>query len=93
MNKDAWALLTPEIQKVLREEANATAERIQVKWNAEEAGVAQMVEEAGMTFIPPSEEFKAAVTKLLRPVWDEWAAKTKYGPEALKRALEALGRN
>ena len=93
MNKDAWASLTPEIQKILQEEADATAERIQVKWNAEEAGVAQMVEQAGMTFIPPSEEFKAAVTKLLRPVWDEWAAKTKYGPEALKLVLEALGRS
>jgi TRAP-type C4-dicarboxylate transport system substrate-binding protein len=93
MNKDVWNSLSPEIQKILREECNATAERMQVSWNAEEAGVAQMVEKAGMTFVPPSEEFKAAVTKLLRPVWDEWAAKTEYGPEALKLALEALGRS
>ncbi len=93
MNKDVWASLSPEVQKVLREEANATAERIQVNWNREEAGVAQLVKDAGMTFVPPSEEFQNAVTKLLRPVWDEWAAKTKYGPEALKLVLEALGRS
>jgi TRAP-type C4-dicarboxylate transport system substrate-binding protein len=92
MNKDVWNSLTPELQKILREESNATAERMQANWNAEEAGVAKMVEDAGMTFIPPSDEFKAAVTKLLRPVWDEWAAKTKYGPEAIKLALKALGR-
>ena len=46
-----------------------------------------------MTFVPPSEEFQAAVTELLRPVWDEWAASTTYGPEALELALKALGRN
>ena len=93
MNKDVWNSLTPEIQKILQEECKATGDRMQVTWNAEEAGVAKMVEDAGMTFVPPSEAFKAEVTKLLRPVWDEWAAKTKYGPEALKLALEALGRN
>ena len=92
MNKNVWASLSPEIQKILREEAKATGDRIQVNWNREEAGVAQLVKDAGMTFVPPSKEFQNAVTKLLRPVWDEWAAKTKYGPEALKLALEALGR-
>lgn len=93
MDKDVWESLSPEVQEILREEANATAERIQANWNREEAGVGQLVEDAGMTFVPPSEEFQAAVTELLRPVWDEWAASTKYGPEALDRALEALGRN
>ena len=93
MNKDVWASLSPELQTILREEANATSERIQVNWNREETGVAQLVEDAGMTFVPPSKEFQAAVTKLLRPVWDEWAAQTKYGPEAIRLSLEALGRN
>ena len=93
MNKDVWESLSPEIHNILREEAKAAGERTQVNWDREEAGVAQLVEKAGMTFVPPSKEFEAAVTKLLRPVWDEWAAKTKYGPEALKLALEALGRS
>lgn len=93
MNKDVWESLSPEIQQILREEADATAERIQANWNREEAGVGQLVENAGMTFVPPSAEFQAEVTELLRPVWDEWAASTKYGPEALERTLEALGRN
>lgn len=93
MNKDVWESLSPEVQKILQEEANATGERIQANWNQEEAGVAKLVEDAGMTFVPPSKEFQAAVTELLRPVWDEWAAQTKYGPEALERALEALGRS
>jgi TRAP-type C4-dicarboxylate transport system substrate-binding protein len=92
MNKKAWESLSPEVQKVLREETSATAKRIQANWDAEEAGVAKLVEDAGMTFVPPSKEFQSEVTKLLRPVWDEWAAKTKYGPEALKLALKALGR-
>jgi TRAP-type C4-dicarboxylate transport system substrate-binding protein len=92
MNKKVWNSLPAEIQKLLQDEGNASAARMQEKWNAEEAGVAKMVQDAGMTFVPPSEEFKAAVTKLLRPVWDEWAAKTKYGPEAIKLALKALGR-
>ena len=92
MNKDVWNSLTPEIQKALQEEGDASAARMQVKWNAEEAGVAKMVKDAGMTFVAPSESFKAEVTKLLRPVWDEWAAKTKYGPEAIKLSLKALGR-
>jgi TRAP-type C4-dicarboxylate transport system substrate-binding protein len=55
--------------------------------------VAQLVADAGITFVPPSAEFQADVTELLRPVWDEWAASTKYGPEALERSLAALGRN
>jgi TRAP-type C4-dicarboxylate transport system substrate-binding protein len=93
MNKDVWESLSPEIQQILREEADATAERIQANWNAEESGVGQLVADAGMTYVPPSEEFQAQVTELLRPVWDEWAASTKYGPEALQRALAALGRN
>ena len=93
MNKDVWESLSPDIQKVLREESKATGDSIQVNWNAEEAGIAQLVADAGMTFVPPSKEFQNAVTKLLRPVWDKWAAKTKYGPEALKLALKALGRN
>jgi TRAP-type C4-dicarboxylate transport system substrate-binding protein len=93
MNKDVWESLSPEIQQILREEADATGERIQANWNREEAGVAQLVADAGITFVPPSAEFQADVTELLRPVWDEWAASTKYGPEALERSLTALGRN
>ena len=93
MNKDVWESLPTDIQDILHEEADATAERIQANWNAEEAGVAELVESAGMTFVPPSEEFQANVTELLRPVWDEWAASTAYGPEAVELALEALGRN
>jgi TRAP-type C4-dicarboxylate transport system substrate-binding protein len=93
MNKDVWESLSPEIQQILREEADATGERIQANWNREEAGVAQLVADAGITFVPPSPEFQAEVTELLRPVWDEWAASTKYGPEALQQALAALGRN
>jgi TRAP-type C4-dicarboxylate transport system substrate-binding protein len=92
MNKDVWRSLSPEIQKILREEADKTAERIQANWNSEEAAVEKLVEDAGMKFVPPSEEFKAEVTERVRPVWDKWASKTKYGPEALKLALEALGR-
>jgi TRAP-type transport system periplasmic protein len=92
MNKDVWESLSPETQKIIREEANAAAERIQANWNREEAGVGQLVEDAGMTFIEPSDEFQAEVTELLGPVWDGWAASTQYGPEALERALEALGR-
>lgn len=92
MNKDVWESLSPEIQQIIREEAEVSGKRIQESWNAEEIAVAQEVEAAGMTFIPPSEEFKAEVAELLRPVWDEWAAQTEYGPEALERALEALGR-
>jgi len=93
MDKDVWESLAPEVQNILREEAKATGERIQAHWNREEAGVGQLVENAGMTFVPPSEEFQAAVTELLRPVWDEWAASTDYGPEALELALKALGRD
>jgi TRAP-type transport system periplasmic protein len=93
MNKDVWESLPPETQDILREESDAAAERIQAGWNQEEAGVAQLVEGAGMTFIPPSEEFQAEVTELLRPVWEEWAASSAYGPEALELALKALGRN
>ena len=93
MNKGVWESLSPEIQKILREEAHAAGERIQAHWNEEEGGVAKLVTDAKMTFVPPSKEYQAAVTKLLRPVWDEWAKTTKYGPEALKLALEALGRN
>ena len=92
-NKDAWESLPPDLQTILREEAKAAGDSIQANWDAEEIGVAQLVADAGMTFVPPSEEFQAAVTKLLRPVWDEWAASTKYGPEALELALKALGRN
>ena len=92
MNKNVWDSLSPDVQKILREEGNVAAERIQVSWNAEEKGVAQLAKDAKMTFVPPSDEFKASVAKLLRPVWDEWSAKTKYGPEAIKRALQALGR-
>jgi TRAP-type C4-dicarboxylate transport system substrate-binding protein len=93
MNKDVWQSLSPEIQDILRAESNATAERIQAVWNQQEAGVGELVEGAGMTFNPPSAEFQATVTELLRPVWDEWAASTKYGPEALGLALKALGRD
>jgi TRAP-type transport system periplasmic protein len=93
MNKKTWASLSAEQQKVLREECDATAERIQANWNKEEAGVAELVTKAGINFVPPSTEFQAEVAKLLRPVWDEWASKTKYGPEALKRSLAALGRS
>jgi TRAP-type C4-dicarboxylate transport system substrate-binding protein len=92
MNKDVWASLSPEIQTILREETSTAGERILAKWLQEESGVAKLVADAGMTFVPPSKQFQAEVTKLLRPVWDEWAAETKYGPEAIKLALEALGR-
>jgi TRAP-type C4-dicarboxylate transport system substrate-binding protein len=93
MNKDVWESLDPEVQQILREEADATGKRIQANWDQEEAGVGELVEGAGMTFVAPSEEFQAQVTELLRPVWDEWAASTDYGPQALEQALEALGRN
>jgi TRAP-type C4-dicarboxylate transport system substrate-binding protein len=93
MNKDAWNKLPPAIQKVLREESKAAGDRIQANWNREEATVGKLVHDAGMTFVQPSKEFQAGIAKLLRPVWDEWAAKTKYGPNALKRALTELGRN
>ena len=93
VNKEAWDSLPADLQQLLKEESKATGDRIQANWDAEEVGVAQLVADAGMTFVPPSEEFQAAVTKLLRPVWDEWAASTRYGPEALELALKALGRN
>jgi TRAP-type C4-dicarboxylate transport system substrate-binding protein len=93
VNKEAWDSLPADLQQILTEEAKATGDAIQANWDAEEVGVAQLVADAGMTFVPPSEEFQAAVTKLLRPVWDEWAASTKYGPEALELALKALGRS
>ena len=93
VNKEAWDSLPADLQQILQEETKATGDRIQANWDAEEVGVAQLVADAGMTFVPPSEEFQAAVTKLLRPVWDEWAASTQYGPEALELALKALGRN
>ena len=93
VNKEAWDSLPAELQQILKEETKATGDRIQANWDAEEVGVARLVADAGMTFVPPSDEFQAAVTKLLRPVWDEWAASTKYGPEALELALAALGRN
>ena len=92
MNKDVWNSLPPDIQKILQEESRAAGERILANWIKEESGVAKLVADAGMTFVPPSKEFQAEVSKRLRPVWDDWAAKTKYGPEALKGALEALGR-
>jgi TRAP-type transport system periplasmic protein len=92
MGKDTWESLSPEIQDILREEAKATGERIQAHWNQEQEQVKDLVEEAGITFIPPSAEFQTSVTERLRPVWDEWAAGSKYGPEALDRTLEALGR-
>ena len=93
VNKDAWDSLPADLQQILTEETKAAGDRIQAGWDAEEVGVAQLVADAGMTFVPPTEEFQAAVTKLLRPVWDEWAASTKYGPEALELALKALGRS
>ena len=93
MNKDAWDSMPADLRTILREEAKAAGDRIQANWDKEEVGVAQLVADAGMTFVPPSEEFQAAVTKLLRPVWDEWAKSTKYGPEALELALKALGRS
>lgn len=93
VNKEAWDSLPADLQQILTEESRATGDRIQANWDAEEVGVAQLVADAGMTFVPPSEEFQAAVTKLLRPVWDEWAASTRYGPEALELALKALGRS
>lgn len=93
VNKEAWDSLPADLRQILEEETKATGDRIQASWDAEEVGVARLVADAGMTFVPPSEEFQAAVTKLLRPVWDEWAASTKYGPEALELALKALGRS
>jgi TRAP-type transport system periplasmic protein len=92
MNKKTWASLPPDIQKVLTEETKATGDRIEANWEKEETSVADLVSKAGITFVPPSKEFQDSVTKLLRPVWDEWAKQTKYGPEALKRSLAALGR-
>ena len=93
VNKDAWDSLPADLQQILTEETKAAGDAIQAGWDAEEVGVAQLVADAGMTFVPPSEEFQAEVTKRLRPVWDEWAASTKYGPEALELALKALGRS
>jgi TRAP-type C4-dicarboxylate transport system substrate-binding protein len=93
VNKEAWDSLPTDLQQILTEETKSAGDLIQAGWNAEEVGVAQLVADAGMTFVPPTEEFQAAVTKLLRPVWDEWAASTQYGPEALVLALKALGRN
>ena len=93
VNKDAWDSLPADLQQILTEETKTAGDRIQAGWDAEEVGVAQLVADAGMTFVPPSGEFQAAVTKLLRPVWDEWAASTQYGPEALELALKALGRS
>jgi len=92
-NKDAWDALPADLRQILTEEAKAAGDAIQAGWDAEEVGVAGMVADAGMTFVAPSEEFQAEVTKRLRPVWDEWAASTRYGPEALELALKALGRN
>ena len=93
VNKEAWDSLPADLQQILTEETKTAGDRIQAGWDAEEVGVAQLVADAGMTFVPPSAEFQAAVTKLLRPVWDEWAASTQYGPEALELALKALGRS
>lgn len=93
MNKKTWESLPPEIQKILLEECEASGKRIQANWDREESEVAQLTGKVGITFVPPSPEFQVAVTKLLRPVWDEWAKKTKYGPEALKLSLAALGRS
>ena len=93
VNKDAWDSLPADLQQILTEETKTAGDAIQAGWDAEEVGVAQLVADAGMTFVPPTAEFQADVTKLLRPVWDEWAASTQYGPEALELALKALGRN
>ncbi len=92
-NKDKLAALPADLREILLEEAVAAGNRIQANWDKEEIGVAKLVEDAGMTFVPPSKEFQDSVTKLLRPVWDTWAESTKYGPEALKLALKALGRS
>lgn len=93
VNKKAWASLPPDIKKVLLEEAAKYGNRIDAKWVAEGKGVAKLTAKAGITFIPPSKKFQASVTKLLHPIWNEWAKKTKYGPQALKLSLAALGRN
>ena len=92
MNRDVWSCFLPRFQTVLTEEAAAAGDRIQAHWNQEQEQVKDLVEGAGITFIPPSEEFQAEVTQRLRPVWDDWAAGSKYGPEALSLTLEALGR-
>lgn len=93
MNKKTWASLSPEFRKVVQEELDASVKVIQANWNKEESGVAELLTKAGITYVPPSKEFQESVTKLLRPVWDEWASKTKYGPEAIRLSLAALGRS
>lgn len=78
MNKQAWKRLPPELQKIVKEEAEQLVEgkafeAIEV-WNRE--GIAKNVEK-GMEHQPFSPELQAAIKDILR---------TKVVPEWIKRA-------
>jgi len=93
VNREAFEKLPPATQKILRDDAAASASWATTAMQREEDEDTARFGKDGMVLTDPtSEEVKEATDKL-RPYWDEWA--TKHSAEAvaiLKEIRAAVGR-
>lgn len=93
VNKDAFAKLSPELQKKIRDIAARLAPSTTEQLAKEEGEVTTMLKGKGMTIVEPTPEQIAGASKRMAPYWDEWAK--QRGPEAieaLQKVRAALSR-
>jgi TRAP-type C4-dicarboxylate transport system substrate-binding protein len=94
MNKDKWKSLPPDVQKIIEEINQEWIEKTGKGWDEIDKEGTDVTLARGNKIIPLSDAENARWAKAVRPILDEYVAKTKEkglpGEEALKFCLEEL---
>jgi len=78
-NLNSWNKLSPDIQKIMRD----TGREIEMKYRTdvmekENAAAKEGLIKKGVEIVTPTKEEVALCRKLVKPIHDDWAAKSKY---------------
>jgi TRAP-type C4-dicarboxylate transport system, periplasmic component len=95
MNKDRWESLTPDQQEEFQEFVTETSRWITSSQEEDDAvALKEFQEKDGWAVTPGNPDSYAQITKLMEPIWTQWAE--ERGPEAielLEKLKAELGHN
>jgi TRAP-type C4-dicarboxylate transport system substrate-binding protein len=94
MNKGRWNSLPPDIRKIMEETSAEWIEKTAKLWEEMDKDGRSFAEQAGMTFVPLSDQEEARWLEAVKPLFDEYlrntSAKGLPGEEALDFCFDYL---
>ena len=97
MNKEKWDTLPPDIQKIIKQEAEMPALAIPAEMRRRDDLGRNKCKELGHSIIQPTAEEQQQWNAALKPMWDEWVkeqeAKGLPGRQVLDTTLELIRSN